>query len=131
MVAAVEGKPTDDRGSLLVVDDNQSVIDAIVFLLRPKGRPVLTARTAREAVEVFKANADRIAVVLLDLTMPDLDGMTILRLLREHRENVPVLIMSGYSESDVVQHCEGATGFIQKPFQTSALMAKIDQALQG
>ena len=75
--------------------------------------------------------SQEIVLVLLDLTMPRLDGVEALQKLRCLQSNVPVLVMSGYSEQDISKHFAGlgAGGFIQKPFLPPDLVTKVCQLL--
>ena len=76
------------------------------------------------------ANGD-IDAVLLDLTMPVLDGAGALKRLRELRPDLPVVLMSGYTETDVVDRLgrDGPAGFVQKPFTPSELGQALDAAV--
>jgi two-component system cell cycle sensor histidine kinase/response regulator CckA len=69
--------------------------------------------------------------VLLDMTMPGLNGIETLRAIHGIVHNVPIVLTSGYSEQEATDRCgrEALAGFIQKPFAPSALVAKINDAL--
>jgi CheY-like chemotaxis protein len=84
------------------------------------------ANDGREAVEVFKATHD-IAFVILDLTMPVLDGEQCFGELRQLNAEVKVLMSSGYSEQEVTRRFwgMGLAGFVQKPYRFSALKEAI------
>ena len=101
-------------------------------MLERLGFTVLTAADGREGMALYRAHADEIVCVILDLTMPRMDGEATFRELRRIREDVPVLMSSGYSEQDVTQRFagKGLAGVIQKPYQSEALIAKLREALE-
>ncbi|MBU5614181.1 hybrid sensor histidine kinase/response regulator [Geomonas azotofigens] len=118
-------------GTVLLVDDEETVIGIGSEMLKELGFEVLTALDGREAVEVFKENRGRISAVLLDLTMPHLDGEQTFRELRLLDPEVKVIMSSGYNEQEVTQRFagKGLTGFIQKPYKFSTLRSMISTLL--
>ena len=92
---------------------------------------VVTAADGREAVEVFREQADAVDCVLLDLTMPRMDGEEAYRELRRIRRDVPVILASGYDEDDVARRFPdgGLAGFVQKPYEQTRLVATIQRVL--
>jgi len=119
------------RRRVLVVDDEPTVLQATASLLAASGYEVATAEDGLRALDVFEeAGAE---VVLVDVTMPGLDGVETLARLRETGRAVPVVLMSGYAESDVARRVEGqdATYFLQKPFGFRQLHAVLAHALQA
>ncbi len=78
-------------------------------------------------------NADRISLVLLDLTMPGLGGEEVFRRLRAICPSVRVVLSSGFNEVEVIQRFtgEGLAGFIQKPYTSGALAAKLKTVLEA
>ena len=121
------------RGTILLADDEKSVFDVGKKMLNKMGFSVLTATDGREAVEVFRKHADQIDCVLLDLTMPHMDGEQAFRELRRIRPDVKVILSSGYNEQDATQHfgAKGLAGFIQKPYVMATLRAKLMEVLPG
>ncbi len=115
------------RGTILVVDDEETVRSLAKATLERFGYGVLLATNGIEAVEIFEAAADQIAVVLLDLTMPLMGGEETFHRLRAIRPGVRVLLSSGYNELEVVKRFtgQGLTGFVGKPYSAAALVAKI------
>jgi CheY-like chemotaxis protein len=118
-------------GTLLVVDDEELVRRLARDVLEGCGYKVALAANGQEAVDLFHHRADQIAVVLLDLTMPVMGGEEALRQLKEIRQDVRVVLSSGYDEADQVRRFagEGLVGFIQKPYTPAALAGKIKEAL--
>ena len=98
-------------------------------MLRELGYDVVTAWDGKEAIELFRTTPD-IALVLLDLTMPHMDGEQCFRELKALNPAVRVIMSSGYSEMDVVQRFagKGLAGFIQKPYRFSELKHVLKEA---
>ena len=109
-------------GKVLLVDDEETVRATGGKMLRELGFEVVTACDGREAVEAFR-NCRDVKFVLLDLTMPHLDGEQCFRELRRLDPVVRVIMSSGYNEQDVTQRFvgKGLAGFIQKPYNLSEL----------
>ncbi|MEJ2639291.1 MAG: PAS domain S-box protein, partial [Desulfosarcinaceae bacterium] len=119
------------NGTVLIADDEESVCAVGKLMLERLGFNVLTAADGREAVEVFKQHADRIVCVLLDLTMPHLNGEQVFSELRRMKPEIRVILSSGYNEQDATQRFagKGLAGFIQKPFSSAELTTKIKNAM--
>ncbi len=119
------------RGTVLVADDEEAVCAVAKLMLEKIGFDVLTAADGREALRIFETHKDAITCVLLDLTMPHLDGEEVFRKIRLIGPNVKVVISSGYNESDATQRFigKGLAGFIQKPYTYASLAAKIREVM--
>ncbi|MBD3348253.1 MAG: PAS domain S-box protein [Candidatus Eisenbacteria bacterium] len=118
--------------TVLVVDDEDTVREVAARMLQQAGMKVMTAADGVEALEVFRRCPDRIGCVLLDLTMPRMSGEETLRELRNLRDDVRVVLSSGYSEQEVVQQIDDekhVAGFVQKPYLLDNLVEKIGQAI--
>jgi len=126
-VAAALGK-----GTVLVVDDKESVLRVGKLQLTGMGFTVLTASDGLAAVEVFRKHAKRIRVVLLDLTTPVMDGLETFRELHKIRDDVPVILTSGYTDQEVAGRFsgEGFAGFLQKPYRVAELQRKLQEVLR-
>ena len=100
-------------------------------MLNYMGFSVLTAHDGREALKLFCEHADEIVCVLLDLTMPHMDGEETFREMRRLRPDVTVILCSGYNELDATQRFagKGLSGFIQKPFNMATLRDKLAEVL--
>jgi CheY-like chemotaxis protein len=109
-------------GTVLLVDDEESVRGIGKEMLQELGFMVLTANDGREAIEIFKHNPE-INLVILDLTMPHVDGEQCFRGLRQLKPDVKVIMSSGYNEQEVTQKFvgKGLAGFVQKPYSLSIL----------
>ena len=91
----------------------------------------LTAYDGTDALNAFQRHADDITCVLLDLTMPHMDGEETFRQIRRINKNVPVILTSGYNEQEVVGRFVGReiAGFLQKPFTYTQLFKKLRETL--
>jgi two-component system cell cycle sensor histidine kinase/response regulator CckA len=122
-------KNEDWRGSgaILLVDDDKRVLEVAKNMLKEIGFEVLTSSNGEEAIELFKKHVDEISCVLLDLTMPKMDGRETFRELRRIREDARVILSSGYNEQEVINHFagKGLDGFIQKPYRLDDLVSKL------
>jgi signal transduction histidine kinase len=119
-------------GNVLLVDDEESVRGIGVAMLSELGYTVITANDGQEAIEIFKQTPD-IAFVILDLTMPHLDGEQCFRELRRLKADVKVIMSSGYNEQEVTQKFtgKGLAGFIQKPYRFAVLSEAIKSISAG
>jgi CheY-like chemotaxis protein len=108
---------------VLLIDDEETVIGIGSEMLKELGFDVLTAMNGREGVEVFRHHEKSISCVILDLTMPHLDGEQTFRELRLIKPDLKVIMSSGYNEQEVTQKFvgKGLAGFIQKPYKFSTL----------
>jgi CheY-like chemotaxis protein len=120
-------------GTVLLVDDEETIRSLGAQMLKRLGFDVVTAVDGREAVEVYRAHRNRVVCVLLDLTMPRMDGGETFRELRRVRNDLPVILSSGYSEYEVSKRFEGTgvAGFIQKPYEMECLRSKLREVLEG
>jgi signal transduction histidine kinase/CheY-like chemotaxis protein len=116
----------------LIVDDEASVRAVATRMLAACGLAALTASSGEEAVAVLEAHPGGISLVLLDLTMPAMNGEETYRRMRAIDRSVPVLLMSGYSEQEASAQFggQGTSGFIQKPFRLDELKEAIRRVLR-
>lgn len=119
------------NATVLVVDDEQAVRDVTRAILERAGCDVLTADDGFSAVELFREQHQRIGCVVLDLSMPGMDGEETLSKLREIDASVRTVIVSGYAMEDVlgrVKH-DGITDFIHKPYRRTDFLETVRKAL--
>jgi len=120
-------------GTILVVDDDESVREAAGDMLMTMGFEVLSASNGQEGVEIFRQFAEKIEVVLLDMTMPVMGGNEAFQKIREIREDARVILSSGFNEQEVINkiEAEGLAGFLKKPYQLSGLQKIIREVLDS
>ena len=121
------------HGAILVVDDEELVRNMARFSLQRYGYTVETASDGRRAIEIFSERPQDFDAVLLDLTMPLMNGEDAMRAVRQIRANVPIILSSGFSEAEAVKRYgdAGIAGFVQKPYTATTLARKLKQALRG
>ncbi len=119
-------------GLVLLIDDEETVRSVGKRLLERLGFEVLLAADGRAGVERYQAVKDRVSLVLLDLTMPHLNGEEVFRELRRLRPDVRVILMSGYNEQEVTTRFvgKGLAGFLQKPLQLATLAELLRRTLE-
>ncbi|MCK5862720.1 MAG: response regulator [Candidatus Hydrogenedentes bacterium] len=121
----VRSKPNLWKGSglILLVDDEEELLQVGEKMLSHIGFEVITATNGREALEVFKTRKDAIEAVLLDLTMPDMDGKETFCELKKLDENVKVIIVSGFSLQEIEERFNnmGLLGALHKPYSMKTL----------
>jgi two-component system cell cycle sensor histidine kinase/response regulator CckA len=127
----VEGEDLEAEGTVLLVDDEEGVRSMAHRMLERLGFKVLTAVDGIEAVDAFRRHHDEIRLVLLDMTMPRMDGVEAFRALRAIRPDVKVILTSGYSEQMAAEQVgeNGPAAFLQKPYRPADLVHKIDDVL--
>jgi two-component system, cell cycle sensor histidine kinase and response regulator CckA len=120
-------------GTALVVDDEESVRGLAAHMLEMMGFTVLTASDGREGLEVYRREADRIRFVLLDMTMPHLDGSETFREMRRIRDGVKAILTSGYNEQAATGGFagKGLASFIQKPYRYEDLLHVVRSVLEN
>lgn len=93
-------------------------------MLERAGFTVLTAENGRQAVEVYRQEGDRIDVVVLDLSMPELDGLETLEQLRRIDPGVRVVLLSGHPRQAIEEQLADANliGYVRKPYQINSLV---------
>ena len=124
---AVERSDWQGSGTILVVDDEEGVREVAERILQEIGFQTITAGDGRRALEIMEKAGDSVSAVLLDLSMPRMGGAETFRRLRALRPELPILMMSGYTEQVVAPQFStsgpGITGFLQKPFLAEDLIA--------
>ena len=120
-------------GSILIVDDEETVRAVCARMVESFGFKVILAADGTEGIARFRERRAEISAVLMDLTMPHIDGEEAFRQIRAMDPGVHVLLMSGFNEQEAINRFtgKGLAGFLQKPFRTEQLRAKLRQLLAG
>jgi PAS domain S-box-containing protein len=121
------------RGTLLFVDDEEIVRAVAREILEGLGFSVLTAADGREALDLYRERGEEISVVVLDTTMPRMDGEETFRELRRLNPGLPVILSSGYAGQDVVSRFKdmAPNAFIQKPYTIDHLQATLARVMSN
>jgi signal transduction histidine kinase/CheY-like chemotaxis protein len=130
---AIETASLRGEGTVLVVDDEETVRTVAKDMLQKAGFEVLTAADGVEAIEVFKQFEKSIVCVVLDLTMPRMNGEETFRILKQINPQIPVILSSGYNEQEILTRFigKGLAGFLQKPFRSADVYAKLRESLHS
>ena len=117
------------RSTVLVVDDEEGVREVMTAALASKQRAVLSAGSGEEALEIVKKTP--VDLVLLDLSMPGLDGVETFRELHALRPALPVIIVTGYPDSDLMARALeiGPFTMISKPVDVAQIQKTVDRML--
>ena len=131
--ADTTGPAAEDRGTVLVVDDEEAMRDSCRQVLERGGYEVLEAATAEEALETLRDRRQAgspPAVVLVDLKMPGMGGEVFLRRLREESPHTVPVVITGYAtlESAVQSVKDGAQEYLAKPFTPEELRTVVDRS---
>jgi CheY-like chemotaxis protein len=121
------------EGTILVVDDEAHIRSVAALALEKAGFTVLTAADGREAVAVFREHAETVRAIVLDLTMPHMDGAATARELRQIRPDVRIVLSSGYTKEDATRQFtdRDLIGFLQKPYALKDLLGTIRTTLES
>jgi len=127
----VEPPPFKGSGKVLVVDDEPILRRVAADDLRRMGFDPLEAGDGLEALQVFAANRDQTVLILMDLTMPRMDGEEAYRRLRRSGAIVPIILTSGFAQEEILRrfHGRGLAGFLPKPYRFQALAVAVQRAL--
>jgi CheY-like chemotaxis protein len=128
----VKERPGNSGGTVLVVDDEQTVRSVAKLCLERAGFEVMLAESGFAAIDVLRGEkgAD-VVLMLLDMSMPGMNGKDVMAKVRQAGIEIPVLICSGYSDAEVSREFSGLdiAGFIQKPFSSRQIVAAVRNAI--
>jgi len=118
-------------GKVLLVDDEPTVRETAGEMLRHLGFEPLMAGTGKQALSLFHEHTAELRAVILDLTMPDMDGETVLSRMRQVSQQTRFVLSSGYHESDIVSRLgkKIIRGYLQKPYCKEQLQRVLQKAL--
>ena len=125
----MEGETSTDKKTILIVDDEQPIIDMLVYNLEKEGYNTLEATDGEKAVDIALNNTPDL--ILLDIMIPKMDGLSVCKRIR-HTLNVPIIMLSAKGEEiDKILGLElGADDYITKPFSIRELMARVKANLR-
>jgi DNA-binding response OmpR family regulator len=120
-----------DEHCILVIEDQEDLAELYEATLKGAGYKVRTAYTGEEGFAEFKANgAD---VVLLDMTLPEMNGAQVLSAIRAINANIPIIIVTGETSDELRQQCQmlGVQEYLSKPPDYDAMLAAIERSLES
>jgi PAS domain S-box-containing protein len=114
-------------GLILLIDDEAAVREAVTDILATQNLSVITAPNGREGITLFQERQTDIQLIILDLSMPGLNGEETCYQLVKINPHTPIILSSGYSESEIGQRCRdmGVNAFLQKPYNFSRLITAV------
>jgi len=131
-----ENKPilqdsTNNKGNILLVDDEKYILKIGTEMLERSGFDTQIASNGLEAMELIEKEDSKISCVILDLTMPKMDGEAVLKEMQAQNIDTPVILSSGYSEQIAIElmHNQNVAGFLQKPYRYEELIQAIRNTL--
>jgi CheY-like chemotaxis protein len=118
--------------TILVVEDEKSLLDLACIIFESKGYTVLAAKDGIEAVELYKQHREKISLVFTDIGLPGLNGREVFTKLKEMNPNVKVIFTSGiFTDIKAALLKDGAKDFIQKPYKQENVLRKIREVLDA
>ena len=119
--------------TILIVDDQETILDFLIEALQMLGYSVLLAENGQDAIEIYEANPGAVDLVLMDMIMPKVGGSEAFTRIREIDPNAKILLSSGFVNEEDIQHLleQGACGFLSKPHRLPVVIQAVRDALDG
>ena len=120
-----------DKPTILVVDDNQDLLNTFAMILKRRGFSVQTAGNGVSAVDKFKEQT--FDVTLMDIVMPEMNGVDASKKMKEINPEAPIILMTAYSDEELIQSAKngGVNQIIHKPIRIDQLIQLINEAADG
>ena len=124
---------TEHKGTVLIVDDEETICTITQLMLEKAGFDVLTALDGLDAIKTISDLNGKVDCILLDHSMPNMNGEETFEVMKSNYPHVRVIMMSGYSMKDVsLSYLEkDISGYIQKPYTQATLVKAITEAISG
>lgn len=124
---------THSRGTILVVDDEPTILELYVDILRSMRYGVLAAEDGRRAIDLVAAHGSDIDLIILDWAMPNMHGRECLEAIQQIAPSLPVLIASGHCPDDpaLLSVGSGASAILCKPFAPEVLLDAVSKVMAG
>ncbi|MCX7991756.1 MAG: ATP-binding protein, partial [Proteobacteria bacterium] len=115
--------------NILVVDDDEMVLHSLKNYLETLGAQVFTARSGKEALDFFEKNYNNTDLLILDIILPDINGLILYKKIREIKEDIKIIFISGYNISVIkeIEDIDFDVPFIQKPLSMTKLVELINK----
>ncbi len=123
-------KANNSKGTILMVDDEPDVLFFLSKMFQPLGYHTITANSGVEALKYIRNLSTKINLVLLDLRMPEMHGLTVLRVIRMEYPDLPVIVLTGYEEERKEVEQWKVEAFMTKPYSLEDLHGKVVSALK-
>lgn len=120
-----------EQYKLLIVDDEPLMTDLLRQTMTKRGFDVQTASSGREAIAIVKAQQEAMSLVIMDVSMPDMDGLQTAAVLETLAPDLPVMLATGHdTEAALESPPANVVAMVQKPYQTKNLIERINAILQ-
>jgi PAS domain S-box-containing protein len=131
--APIAARDVTGQDTILLVEDEEAVRSFAARALRMRGYNVLEAGGGEEALEIVKADTGKIDLIITDVVMPNMDGPTMVRHVKQLKPDLAVIFMSGYAEEAIRRSDQSSEDihFLPKPFGLKQLAAKVKEVLAG
>ncbi len=120
----------DKKVAILVMEDDPAVLEVLKNILSSAGYEVVTARNGKEGLELYEKLKDKIKVVVTDIVMPKLDGISFYKKAKKLNPDLKVLYITGYSIANFLGKKEGMVEVMQKPIVSARLINKVNKLLE-
>ncbi|WP_086682228.1 PAS domain S-box protein [Nostoc sp. T09] len=117
--------------TILVVDDESAILEIIKTSLEDYNYKALTASNGIEAIALYSHHQNEISLVLLDMMMPSMDGLTTIRVLQQMNPQVKIIVMSGVNATSQLAEVHGINTFLSKPYTINELLQALERAQAG
>jgi DNA-binding NtrC family response regulator len=116
--------------SILIIDDDAGMLGSLTKVLSSEGATTISAISPEDALEILTARKERVDLVITDLHMPVMTGLTVVHAVHKAFPDVPIIVLTAYGSPDVKTECysQGAVGFLEKPLDTTQLLRAIEGA---
>ena len=134
VIAKVVGKMKRLKDmSVLIVDDDQRMLHALDRVLTGEGACVTEAQWAGDALDFLTARKKRVDLVITDLRMPLVSGMTVVFAIHKIFPDLPIIVLTAFGSPDVEAECrkQGAAAFLEKPLNTAELLAAVEKVFKS
>ncbi len=118
-------------GTILVIDDEEAIRLMLSKTLKYVGYDVLNAATGKEGIGLYKKEQKNISAIILDVVLPEMDGVQIYKALKEINPNIPILVSSGFASNKQTVELRdmGVEGFLKKPYRQSELVEAVNRVV--
>jgi len=131
-ITSQEDSAEKGSGYILIIDDEPVIRTTAASILEDLGYQVVLAKDGRQGLEMYAAQQDLIDLVLLDMIMPGMSGVTCFKEIRALNPHARILVSSGFTENESLEelHRAGMMGFVKKPYRLTELAHAVAQALR-
>ena len=125
--------PAGTKELILIIDDEALIVTLAKRMLTDAGYRVVTSAEPFQALEIFKQLKDEVDLIILDFTLPIMDGSEVFDALRKIKPSVAVMLSSGFAEQDKVRAMlsQGLRGFLPKPYTQEKLLSQVRSTLDA